>query len=187
MDGQSATRYLPTQDQKDALKGTTGLPTRFNLFVTDDDPRLLALSSLMKGTALANDGDIISHGFITTPSAVVVSGSVAGEIVTRDTISATTFTVRIKTNQGESGTPQNVTYIAVASTSLIFNGTATVSDGDTITHGSPLTPLAVIVSGSVAGEIITWNSLGALTFKVNIKTNQGEPGTHQAVGWVVLT
>lgn len=187
MDSQSATRQIPTQDEKDAFKGTAGEPSRSNLFVTDDDPRLLSLSSLMKGTVFANDGDVISHGFTTTPSAVVVSGSVAGEIVTRDTITATTFTVRIKTNLGEPGTPQNVTYIAVASTSLIYNGTAIVSDGDTILHGAPLLPLAVVVSGSVAGEIITWDSLGALGFKVNIKTNQGEPGHTQAVGWVVLT
>jgi len=185
-DYQSATRLIPTQDQKDALNGTAGSPSRFNEFVTADDPRIALLSDLMKGAVLAEDGDTIPHGFATTPSAVLVSGSVPGETVTRDTIGATTFIVRIKTNQGEPGTPQIVTFIAVVSTSYLHNGTAHVADGGTVPHGCPSLPF-VLVTGSVPGEIVTRDTIGALTFKVNIKNNQGEPGTEQDVGWVALT
>ena len=41
MDFQSATRMIPTQDEKDALKGTGGPPSRFNPFVTNNDSRLV--------------------------------------------------------------------------------------------------------------------------------------------------
>jgi hypothetical protein len=40
MDFQSSTRFLPTQDEKDAMKGTSGRPGRDNPFITDEDPRL---------------------------------------------------------------------------------------------------------------------------------------------------
>jgi hypothetical protein len=40
-DYQSSTKFLPTQDEKDALTGTGATPpSRFNPFVTDDDIRL---------------------------------------------------------------------------------------------------------------------------------------------------
>lgn len=40
MGDQSRDRFLPTPDEKDALQGTDGEPSRFNKFVTDQDPRI---------------------------------------------------------------------------------------------------------------------------------------------------
>jgi hypothetical protein len=62
-------------------------------------------------TAVHSDGDIIAHGMAGTPH-VGVTGSVPGEIVSR-TVDATNITISIKTNQGEAGTPQEVTCIAI--------------------------------------------------------------------------
>lgn len=112
MDSQSADRLIPTQDQKDALAGTSGFPSRFNPLVTTEDPRLTTPSGVRRDTVFAHDGDSIPHGFAGTPY-IVPGGSVAGEIVTVTSTDAVNFVVAIKTNQGESGTPQNITWIGV--------------------------------------------------------------------------
>jgi hypothetical protein len=40
MGDQSRDKFLPTLDEKDALQGTDGRPSRFNKYVTEEDPRL---------------------------------------------------------------------------------------------------------------------------------------------------
>jgi len=62
-------------------------------------------------TQVLADGAVIAHGMVGTPH-VGVTGSVQGEIITR-TVDATNITISIKTNQGEIGTPQEVTCIAI--------------------------------------------------------------------------
>ena len=63
---------------------------------------------------------------------------------------------------------------------------ATVSDGDTITHGFSVAPQSVIAGGSVAGEIITVTAISATTFTVAIKTNLNAPGTPQTIYWQAI-
>lgn len=63
---------------------------------------------------------------------------------------------------------------------------AAVSDGGTITHGFTTAPTTVLVSGSVAGEIVTVTSIGSTTFTVAIKTNLGAAGTSQTIYWRAL-
>jgi hypothetical protein len=62
--------------------------------------------------ANVNDGDTIVHGFASAPTAVFVTGSVSGEIVSVIAIGATTFTVAIKTPLQAAGTQQTVHWLA---------------------------------------------------------------------------
>ena len=61
--------------------------------------------------------------------------------------------------------------------------TATVADGGTIAHGCTATPTVAVVSGSVAGEIVTVTSIGATNITVAIKDNDGSGGTTQTIYW----
>lgn len=63
------------------------------------------------------------------------------------------------------------------------SGYASVADGGTIAHGLGSTPSVVIVTGSVAGQIITATA-GAANITVAIKTNLGAAGTTQVVSWM---
>lgn len=66
----------------------------------------------------------------------------------------------------------------------IGSGTSTsIDDGSTISHGLGRTPDRVMVTGSVAGEIVTVTAKGATTFTVAIKTHAGAAGTTQTVYW----
>jgi len=61
--------------------------------------------------------------------------------------------------------------------------TATVADGGTITHGLGSTPVVVLATGSVAGEIVSVTAIGATTFTVAIKLHDGTAGTSQTIYW----
>lgn len=63
------------------------------------------------GVSIA-DGGTIAHGLSSAPSSFLVSGRVAGEIVTVTNSDATNLTVAIKTHAGAAGTTQNVDYEA---------------------------------------------------------------------------
>lgn len=63
------------------------------------------------GSESVADGGTIAHGLGDTPDVVIVTGSFAGEIVTA-TADATNITVAIKTNLGEAGTTQTVSWMA---------------------------------------------------------------------------
>jgi len=67
-----------------------------------------------------------------------------------------------------------------------YGATASRTDGSTITHGFSAAPTAVVVSGTVAGEIVTVSSIASTTFTVAIKTNLGEAGTSQTIYWVAI-
>lgn len=62
----------------------------------------------LRGATSVADGGTISHGLWTTPSWVQVTPSVAGEMASVTAISATTFTVALKTHAGAAGTTQTV-------------------------------------------------------------------------------
>lgn len=62
--------------------------------------------------------------------------------------------------------------------------TASVADGGTITHGLGTTPDFVLVTGTVASNILTVTAKGATTFTVAIKTDAGAAGTTQTVYWM---
>ena len=60
---------------------------------------------------------------------------------------------------------------------------ATIDDGDTITHGLTTAPRLVLVQASVASEFISVTAIGATTFTVAIKKDDGTAGTAQTVYW----
>ncbi len=62
-------------------------------------------------------------------------------------------------------------------------GATSVADGGTITHGLIKAPTRVVVTGSVASQIVSVTALGATTFTVTIKTTAGGAGTTQTVYW----
>ena len=64
-------------------------------------------------TANVSDGGTVTHGYTSTPTAVIVEGTVAGQTVTVSSIGATTFTVAIKTNLGAAGTAQTLYWLAL--------------------------------------------------------------------------
>jgi hypothetical protein len=76
---------------------------------------VLGTSSTSGAAASKSDGDTITHGLGTTPTAVFLTGSVAGEILSVTTIGATTFTIAIKTPLQAPGTAQTVYWLAVKS------------------------------------------------------------------------
>jgi hypothetical protein len=59
------------------------------------------------------DGATIAHGLGSTPTAVLVLGSAAGEMLAVTAKSSTTFTVAIKKHDGSAGTSQSVYWIAI--------------------------------------------------------------------------
>lgn len=70
-------------------------------------------------------------------------------------------------------------------------GYATVADGGTVAHGMGVTPGAVIVTCSVAGEFASVTAKDATTFTVvlrsHYKTDQYSPnGTTQTIYWVAF-
>lgn len=76
----------------------TGLVIRDNLgWVTE-----------AKGSATIGDGGTINHGLAATPTYVSVQASVASQMASVTTISATNFTVAIKTHDNLAGTTQTV-------------------------------------------------------------------------------
>src|SRR3990172_3942637 len=60
------------------------------------------------GATSVADGGTITHGLSTTPTVVLVTPSVAGEMASVTAISATTFTVALRTHAGAAGTTQTV-------------------------------------------------------------------------------
>lgn len=65
------------------------------------------------GATSVADGGTITHGLLTTPTSVRVTGSVSGEFVSVTALSSTTFTVAIKTHANGAGTTQTVYWEAV--------------------------------------------------------------------------
>ncbi len=59
------------------------------------------------------DNSAITHGVGSTPTAVICTPSIAGEMCSVTAISATTFTVALKTHVGAAGTSQTVYWIAM--------------------------------------------------------------------------
>jgi hypothetical protein len=64
-----------------------------------------------------------------------------------------------------------------------YGATASVGDGDTITHNLGHTPQGVIATGSVAGEIVAVTAIAGATFTVAIKKHDGSAGTDQTIYW----
>lgn len=86
------------------------LATEFGLIATEL-AGIIAGDGFACGSESVADGGTIAHGLAGTPDVVIVTGSFAGEIVTA-TADATNITVSIKTNLGEAGTTQVVSWMA---------------------------------------------------------------------------
>jgi hypothetical protein len=67
-----------------------------------------------------------------------------------------------------------------------FNATASVADGDTITHGMGATPTTVLCTPSIAAEMCSVTTIGAVTFTVALKKHDGTGGTAQTVYWLAI-
>lgn len=74
---------------------------------------------------------------------------------------------------------------ASASYSSVRGSTASVADGGTITHGYPITPTSVSAQASVSREFVSVTAIGATTFTVAIKKDDGTAGTSQTIYWEV--
>ena len=61
---------------------------------------------------ILDDGGIIQHNLYFPPRIVMLTGSVAGEIVSVTATNSTTFTVSIKKHNGDAGTKQKIYWIA---------------------------------------------------------------------------
>ena len=66
-----------------------------------------------------------------------------------------------------------------------WGATASVADGGTITHGHIKTPSVVLCTASTSSEFISVTAIGATTFTVAIKKDDGTAGTTQTVYWLV--
>jgi nitrous oxidase accessory protein NosD len=64
-----------------------------------------------------------------------------------------------------------------------YGAASSTADGGTITHNCVGTPTLVTVSGSVASEMVSVTAIGATTFTVAIKKDDGTAGTSQTVYW----
>lgn len=62
-------------------------------------------------------------------------------------------------------------------------GVTSVADGGTITHKQGATPTRVSVTGSVASQMVSVTAIGATTFTVAIKKDDGTAGSTQNVYW----
>jgi len=59
-----------------------------------------------------------------------------------------------------------------------------IADAATINHGLAVAPTHVVITGTVAGEIVNVTAIGAANFTVAIKSNAGAAGTNQAIYWI---
>lgn len=84
--------------------GMTGMVVKDNAgFVTE----------YQGAAATVNGGGTISHGLAYTPTLVIATPSVAGEMVSVTAKGATTFTVAIKKHDGSAGTAQTIYWKAI--------------------------------------------------------------------------
>lgn len=105
---------------------STNIVIRNNKFDSDSTHRNLAGTERVEGNKWATkydrtwgatsvaDGGTITHGCVVAPTTVRVTPSIASQMVSVTAISATTFTVAIKTDAGGVGTTQTVYWEAVA-------------------------------------------------------------------------
>lgn len=63
------------------------------------------------------------------------------------------------------------------------SGASTIADGGKIAHGLNGVPRSVIVTGSIAGQIVSVSAVDATNIVVAIKTGSGSAGTKQKVYW----
>lgn len=64
-----------------------------------------------------------------------------------------------------------------------YGAATSTADGGAIAHNCVGTPTTITVSGSVASEMVSVTSIGATTFTVAIKKDDGSTGTSQTVYW----
>lgn len=64
---------------------------------------------------------------------------------------------------------------------------ASTADGGTIAHGLATTPRLVLAQASVASEMVSVTVIGATTFTVAIKKDDGSAGTTQTIYWRAYT
>jgi hypothetical protein len=67
---------------------------------------------MTRGASTVSDGGTVSHGLGVTPTGVVATGSVSGEMGSVTAKNSNTFTVAIKKHDGTAGTSQAVSWLA---------------------------------------------------------------------------
>lgn len=72
-----------------------------------------AIAALRWGATSVADGGTITHGLGATPTAVLVTPSISGEMASVTAVSGTTFTVALKKHDGTGGTTQTVSWMAL--------------------------------------------------------------------------
>lgn len=63
------------------------------------------------------------------------------------------------------------------------SGATSVADGGTVTHGFASAPPWVMANASTASEFVSITAIGATTFTVAIKKDDGTAGTTQTIYW----
>ena len=93
----------------------------------------------------------------------------------------------------DNGSKANTTFqkFSIGSTGttvnyMLWNATASVADGGSVTHGMGTNPTAVIAVGTVASEMVSVTSINSTTFTVGIKKDDGTAGTTQTIYWLAL-
>jgi len=66
-----------------------------------------------------------------------------------------------------------------------YGAESSVADGGTITHGLGANPSGALVTGTIAGNILTVTAKSSTTITVAIKNHDGLAGTTQTVYWFV--
>jgi hypothetical protein len=81
---------------------------------------------------------------------------------------------------GDFGGHGSTPYIILGRRKGVSTG---VTDGATVNHGLPETPLGVIVTPTVASEFASVTAKGATTFTVALKKHDNSAGTSQTIHW----
>ena len=162
---------------------------------------MAAIRATYNNTILDEDGEPISGAYITVrdPNTVTAISETIYEDATGGTALANPFqTDTYGRFSFYLASPQRVDLYVSAAGHVAYTledvdvtragdkgdgAAATVADGGTIAHGLADTPRVVLVQASVASEMASVTAIGATTFTVAIKKDDGTPGTTQTIYW----
>jgi len=147
----------------------------------------VAFDNVRYGIALTNttadtERVVITDNLVYDNGSYGIIGSDGGGFTTHDNLAADNVlygnTTDVIAGLGSGSVIRdNVGYVTEAS------GATNVADGGTVAHGLAAAPTDVVVTPSVAGEMVAVTALGASTFTVAIKQDDGSAGTTQDVYW----
>jgi len=130
---------VPTQDENDALVGTSGTPSTSNKFVTNDDTALTGNSKVLRLTA---------GGKVTTST--IDTGTGNNQIVQLD------GSAKLPAVDGSA-----LTSVSKYSNGLTTRAAETASGTQTITHGLGVTPKKVKLTARFQNSNFTYFSIGS--------------------------